>query len=71
MAKLPGADDHSTGGSLSVYDDTDGADEEIESCKATADLLCFQASNVVVVLEGGGIEAQQLAVAIERLSEQD
>ena len=71
VAKLPGTDGNKTGGSLSVFEDTDGADEKVTSCKATADLLCFQASNVVVVLEGGGIEAQQLAVAIERLSEQD
>ena len=70
VAKLPGADEENhTAGSISVFDDTGGADEKLESCKASADLLCFQASNVVVVLEGGGIEAQQLGVAIERLEE--
>jgi hypothetical protein len=75
VAELPGAGggdgrDHS-GGSISVFDDTGAADEKVESCMATADLLCFQASNVVVVLEGGGIEAQQLGIAIERLSEEN
>ena len=60
--------DH-TGGSISVYDDTSAADEEIETCNAAADLGCYQAGNVVVVLEGGGIEAQQLGVAMQRLSD--
>jgi len=58
------------GGSISVYDDTDGADRELETCHVAADLLCYQAGNVVVVLQGGGIEAQQLAVAMERLAEE-
>jgi hypothetical protein len=56
-------------GSLSVFDEASAAADEIESCRASADLLCYQAANVVVVLEGGGIEAQQLAVAMERLSD--
>jgi hypothetical protein len=70
VAELPGeagADEH-TAGSLSVYDDTGGADDEIENCRAAADLLCYQAANIVVVLEGGGIEAEQLGVAMQRLS---
>ena len=58
------------GGSLSVYDENGGgADDEIATCENAADLLCFRAANVVVVLEGGGIEAQQFAVAMQRLSE--
>lgn len=72
VAELPdeaGGDGH-TGGSLSIYEGTDGADREIENCRAAADLLCYQADNVVVVLEGGGIESQQLGVAIQRLSEE-
>jgi hypothetical protein len=56
-------------GSLSVFDEDSAAEAEIETCRASADLLCYRASNVVVVLEGGGIEAQQLAVAMERLSD--
>lgn len=66
VAKLPGADEHA-GGSLSVYADGDGADEKYESCQGSADLLCYRAANVVVVLEGGGIEAERLGVAMERL----
>lgn len=61
-------EDHA-GGSISIYDGTSGADEEIENCRASADLLCYQAGNVVVVVEGGGIESQQLGIAIQRLSE--
>jgi len=56
-------------GSLAVYDDTDGADRDLEACRAAADLLCYQAGNIVVILEGGGIEAQRLAVAIQKLGE--
>jgi hypothetical protein len=52
-----------------VYDDDADADGEIESCRDAADLLCYQAGNVVVVLQTGGIEAQQLGKAIERLDE--
>lgn len=68
---LPGSEGGSgdIGGSLSVSEDGGGADREIASCEAAADLLCYRASNVVVVLEGGGIEAQQFAVAVQRLSE--
>jgi hypothetical protein len=60
-----------SGGSLSVYDENEGApDTELETCDQTADLLCFRAANVVVVLEGGGIEARQLGVAIEGLADE-
>jgi hypothetical protein len=56
-------------GSLYEYGDTGSADERLEACRASAGLLCFQASNLVVVLdeESGRLEAQRLAVAIERL----
>jgi hypothetical protein len=58
------------GGSLSVYEREDElVDEEVRSCEEAADLLCYRAANVVIVLEGGGLEAQQLSVAIQRLSE--
>lgn len=68
VAELPGGERHA-GGSMSVFDDGDGADEDLASCQAAADLLCFRAANVVVVLEGGGIEAEQLGVAIERVAD--
>jgi hypothetical protein len=74
VAELPGDEGgggHShSAGSLSVFDDVEGADSEIESCRGAADLLCYQAGNVVVVLQTGGIEAQQLAKAMERLTPQ-
>jgi len=70
VAELPGSADRHAGGSLSVSDEGEGADEELASCQAAADLLCFRAANVVVVLEGGGIEAEQLGVAIERIAEE-
>jgi hypothetical protein len=70
VANLPGAGGAHSGGSMSVYEDSDGADEELASCEAAADLLCFRAANVVIVLEGGGIEAQQLGVAIERIADE-
>lgn len=71
VAELPGAEGERghTGGSLSVFDDNTGAESDLSSCERSADLLCYRAANVVVVLEGGGIEAQQLGVAIQRLSE--
>ena len=69
VAELPGGEGHA-GGSMSVYEDAAGADDELASCKGAADLLCFRAANVVVVLEGGGIEAQQLGIAIERIAEE-
>jgi hypothetical protein len=70
VAELPGGADRHAAGSLSVSDDGEGADAELASCQAAADLLCFRAANVVVVLEGGGIEAEQLGVAIERIAEE-
>ena len=70
VARLPGGAERHAGGSLSVSNDEDGADQELASCQAAADLLCYRAANVVVVLEGGGIEAQQLGVAIERIADE-
>jgi hypothetical protein len=58
------------GGSLSVHDDTAGAEERLAACKASADLLCYRAANIVVVIEAGGIEAQRLGVAIQKLAEE-
>jgi hypothetical protein len=56
-------------GSLYVYEDTGAADDGMQACRAGGGLLCYQAGNVVVVLEEGGIEAQRLAVAIQKLAE--
>ena len=57
------------GGSLAVYESTDGAEEGLKACRAAADLLCYRASNVVVIIQGGGVETQQLGLAIRRLAE--
>jgi hypothetical protein len=57
------------GGSLSVYDDNAGADEGMGACQAAADLLCYRAANIVVILESGGLEAQRLGVAMQKLED--
>ena len=69
LTDLPGEEHGHAGGSVSVFDENSAAEEDLENCRNSADLLCYRAANVVVVLEGGGIEAQQLAVAMERLSD--
>ncbi len=67
---VPGEEGHAhTGGSLAVYEDTAGASGRLEDCRNAADLLCYQAANVVVILEQGGIEADRLGVAMKRLAD--
>jgi len=57
-------------GSLYVYDDTGAAADQLQACRASAGLVCFQAANIAVVLSGesGGLQARQLAVAVRRLA---
>jgi hypothetical protein len=57
-------------GTLYVFGDDGGAEDQLQACRASGGLICFRAANVVVVLdeEAGGIQAQRLGVAIERLS---
>jgi len=69
LAELPGSAHGHTGGSLTVHEDSGEAEDAIGACEDSADLVCYRAANIVVVLEPGGIEAQQLGVAIERLAE--
>jgi hypothetical protein len=59
-------------GSLYVFSDPGGAGDEFTACRASGGLLCFRASNIVVVLdnEGGGLEPRRLGVAIRRLAGQ-
>jgi hypothetical protein len=59
------------GGSLYVYGDTGAAGDELTACRGSGGLMCFQASNIVVVLddEGSGLEARRLGVAIKRLAQ--
>ncbi len=60
------------GGSISVYDENGGEpDAEYQTCQRAADLLCYRAANVVIVLEGGGLEAEQLGLAIKRIAGED
>jgi hypothetical protein len=56
-------------GSLYVFGDTGGAEGQVDACHRAGGLLCFRAGNVVVVLEGGGLGAQRLAVAVKRLAQ--
>lgn len=57
------------GGSISVYDENEGEpDDELRNCERAADLLCYRLDNVVIVLEGGGIETEQLGAAMENLA---
>jgi hypothetical protein len=70
VAKLPGSNGGHTGGSLAVHEDTEEAETGMRACQSSADLLCYRAANVVVVLESGGIEAQRLGVAIENLAKE-
>ena len=60
------------GGSLYAFGDTGSADDQRSACRRSGGLLCFQASNIVVVLddESSGLEAQRLAVAMKRLATQ-
>jgi hypothetical protein len=58
------------GGSLYVFGDMGGAEDQLEACQASAGLLCFRASNIVVVLdeESSPLEARRFAVAVQRLA---
>jgi hypothetical protein len=70
-APPPGSDGGpGASGSLYVFSDNGHADDQMSACRGSGGLLCFQAANIVVVLsdEGGGIEAQRLAVAMKRLA---
>lgn len=68
---VPGEEEHAhQGGSLAVYEETEGASDRLETCRNAADLLCYQAANIVVILEGGGIEAQRLGVAMQKLADE-
>jgi hypothetical protein len=58
-------------GSLYVFGDTGSAGDRLTACRGSGGLLCFQAQNIVVVLEdeSSRLEAQRLAVAVRRLAE--
>jgi hypothetical protein len=72
-APPPGSDSGpGASGSLYVFGDTGGAEDELTACRASGGLLCFRAANIVVVLdnEGSGLEPQRLGVAIRRVAGQ-
>jgi hypothetical protein len=56
-------------GTLYVFDDADAAEEQLTACRNSATLVCYRAENVVVLFEEAGIEAQRLAVAMQRLGD--
>jgi hypothetical protein len=63
--------DPGASGTLYVFGDTGGADDQLDGCRGSGGLLCFRAANIVIVLddEGSGLEAQRLAVAMKRLAQ--
>jgi hypothetical protein len=67
---LPGTSHTEDSGSLSVYDDTGAANQGTRECEAGADLLCYQAGNVVIVLEAGtpNVAQTRLATALEAMA---
>ena len=56
-------------GTLYVFDDADGAEEQLAGCRASAGLTCFQAGNLVVLFGETSIEAQRLGVAVQRMGD--
>jgi hypothetical protein len=56
-------------GTLYAFGDSGAAGDQLDACRASGGLLCFRAANIVVVFdqEEGGISAQRLGVAIQRL----
>jgi hypothetical protein len=56
-------------GSLYVFGDAGAAGEQLDACRHAAGLGCFQAENIVVVLDedSSPLESRRLGVAIERL----
>ena len=56
-------------GSLYVYGDADGANDQFDACQRSGGLHCFRAANIAVVLdeESSRLEVQRLAVAVRRL----
>ena len=56
-------------GTLYVFDDADGAEEQLAACRNSATLVCYRAENVVVLFEEAGIEAQRLALAMQKLAD--
>jgi hypothetical protein len=60
---LPGVRGTDTSGSMTVYEDTGAASDATDRCEAGADLLCYQAGNVVLVFESGAPDIAQTRLA--------
>jgi hypothetical protein len=56
-------------GTLYVFDDADAAEDQLAACRNSGGLVCYRAENVVALFEEGGIEAQRLALAIQKLAD--
>lgn len=54
-------------GTLEVFESDEMAREGWTRCLAAADLTCYRAGPVVVVLPSDGLEARRLAAAMQRL----
>lgn len=54
-------------GTLEVYDSEKRAVDGWTRCLAAADLTCYRAGEIVVVLPADGLEARRLAAAMKRL----
>ena len=54
-------------GTLYEYGDTGGAENRLHSCRSSG-LLCYQAQNILVVLQNGGLQAGRLSVAVRQMA---
>lgn len=55
-------------GTLEVYESEQSAEAGFAGCLTSADLTCFRAGEVVVILPSDGLEARRLAAAMRRLA---
>jgi hypothetical protein len=65
-------EEHAHGsGSIAVLRDTDAATAEVDRCRTTADLVCFQAGNIALRLEGGlsPAEVGTTSTALQKMAE--
>jgi hypothetical protein len=63
--------DHGSTGTVAVLEDSDAAEDETARCKRSADLLCFQAGNIALLVDAAADSAVivRLSKAIEGLAE--
>jgi len=58
-------------GSLYVFGDRGGAEDQLKACQASAGLFCFRVQNIAVVLDeaSSALEVRRLGVAVGRLAQ--